>query len=307
MEKPSDGISAIPTSLAEIGFLLFFILMTAFISKEWISAQAGEEEQDCEQCQREPDEIRVSVSELISKEECRERLDKAVARMRHDEQDRLQELISLEECRGEHERLQERVTELEQRLKESEDVAEAYAALAAITHNPEKPTSEEISKALVGIAEQAEKKGIALTEISKKLAGEGIPVCWKSRSRKRETQRLYDAYVYDDGTTVFKLAKHPDHPGREEEGLAIPGVSDMPDGRVNVNGAGEAARQFEKAAKKIKEYGMKHGSRDLPGHECIHIVRIHNEEEVCGSDGAYEGVRKKLEVYFYKSEVRQTC
>lgn len=307
MEKPSDGISAIPTSLAEIGFLLFFILMTAFISKEWISAQAeaGEEEQDCEQCQRELDEIRVSVSELISKEECRERLDKAVARMHQGEQNRLQELISLEECRGEHERLKERVAELEQRLKEPEDVAEAYAALAANTHNPEKPTSEEISETLVEIAEQAEKKGIALKEISEKLAGEGIPSCWRSRERK--TQSLYDAYVYDDGTTVFKLAKHPDHLSREEEGLAIPGVSDMPDGRVNINGTDAPAKQFEEAAIKIKEYGMKHGSRDLPGHECIHIVRIHNEEEVCGSDGAYEGVRKKLEVYFYKDEVKKTC
>lgn len=297
MEKPSDGISAIPTSLAEIGFLLFFILMTAFISKELISS---EEEKDCDECQRELDEIRVSVSELISKEECRERLDKAVARMNQDEQNRLQELISLEECRGEHERLKERVTELEQQLKESEDVAEAYAALAANTHNPEKPTSKEISKALVGIAKQAEKKGIALTEISKKLAGEGIPFCW--RSRKRRTQPLYDAYVYDDGTTEFKLAKHPNDPSREEEGFAIPGVSNMPDGRVDINGNDSAAKQFEEAAKKIAEYGMKKGSRTQTP-ECRHLVRIHNEEEVCGSDGAYGGVRQRLEIYFHKFEM----
>ena len=297
MGKSSDGISAIPTSLAEIGFLLFFILMTAFISKDLISS---EEEQDCEECQRELDEIRVSVSELISKKECKERLDKAVAQMHQDEQDRLQELISLEECRGEHERLKERAAELEQRLKELEDVAEAYAALATNTHNPEKPTSKEISKALIGINKQAEKKGIALTEISKKLAGEGIPFCW--RSRKRRTQPLYDAYVYDDGTTVFKLAKHPNDPSREEEGLAIPGVSDMPDGRVDINGIDLVAKQFGEAAKKIAEYGMKEGSL-TQAPECRHLVRIHNEEEVCGSDGAYGGVRQRLEIYFHKLEM----
>jgi len=296
MGKPSDGISAIPTSLAEIGFLLFFILMTAFISKEIISS----EEQDCDECRRELDAARLSASELISKEECRERLDKAIAKMHQDEQNKLQELISLDECRGEHERLKERVAELEQRLKEPEDVAEAYSALAANTHNPGKPTREEISKALVGIAEQAEKKGIALTEISRKLAGEGIPFCW--RSRKRKTQPLYDAYVYDDGTTVFKLAKHPDDPGRQEEGLAIPGVSDMPDGRVNINGADAVAKQFEEAATKIAEYGMKEGSL-TQAPECRHLVRIHNEEEVCGSDGAYGGVRQRLEIYFHKLEM----